>query len=187
MIVTDLREAYHCDAGIVAFGFFDAIHIGHRAVIAKAVELAHEHGVPASVFMFKNNIYPLIGIDKRPLYTFPERVSLIEKLGVDRIFYIDADKAFLSLSSVEFLDFISEHLRVIGFVCGSDFSFGKGAVGTPDEMRNRFGSISAVLTKTTLPLEGTNGVPASLDSAVAVSTDLIKRSLLVGDLRTAES
>ena len=37
----------------VAMGFFDGIHIGHRAVIEGAVEWAKTHGAAPAVFTFK--------------------------------------------------------------------------------------------------------------------------------------
>ena len=37
----------------VAMGFFDGIHIGHRAVIGEAVEWARAHGAAPAVFTFK--------------------------------------------------------------------------------------------------------------------------------------
>ena len=184
MIVSDIRDQKNANAGIVAFGFFDSIHIGHQAVIGRAVELAREYGVPASVFLFKNNIFPLIGIDKRPFYTFSERLELIERLGVDRVFFVEADLAFLSMSSEEFLDYLSERLAIVGFTCGNDFSFGKGALGTPCDLLARFGPISDILSKWSIqewwaPKEDLD------DSCEEVSTDLVKRCLADGNLRKA--
>ena len=37
----------------VAMGYFDGIHIGHRAVIEGAVEWAKAHGAAPAVFTFK--------------------------------------------------------------------------------------------------------------------------------------
>ena len=37
----------------VAMGFFDGIHIGHRAVINGAVEWARAHGAAPAVFTFR--------------------------------------------------------------------------------------------------------------------------------------
>ena len=37
----------------VAMGFFDGIHIGHRAVIESAVQWAKEHDAAPAVFTFK--------------------------------------------------------------------------------------------------------------------------------------
>ena len=179
MIVSDLTKEQRSDAGIVAFGFFDAIHIGHRGVICEAIRLARENGVPSSVFLFENNIYPLIGIEKYPIYTFPERLHFIEQLGVDKVFYLHADKDILSMDPRRFIDFITEHLNIIGFACGDDFTFGKDGAGTPLDLIDRFGGIFSVCKKWALEL------PPDYCSVI-VSTEAVKRSLSVGDIRTAE-
>ena len=43
----------HDGGTAVAMGFFDGIHIGHRAVINGAVQWAREHGAAPAVFTFR--------------------------------------------------------------------------------------------------------------------------------------
>ena len=43
----------NANGSAVAMGFFDGIHIGHRAVIEGAVQLARAHGASPAVFTFK--------------------------------------------------------------------------------------------------------------------------------------
>lgn len=178
MNVFDLTKEKNAYAGIVAFGFFDAIHLGHAAVICDAIELARENGVPASVFLFENNIYPLIGINKYPIYSFSERLHFIEQLGVDNVIYLHADKEILSMSPSVFLDFLTERLNIVGFTCGDDFTFGMDGVGTPLDLINRFGGIFSVSKKMALEL------PPDYESEI-VSTEAVKRYLASGDLTTA--
>lgn len=182
MKVLDLQQQNNANAGIVAFGFFDAIHVGHQRVIGAAVDLARQYGVPASVFMFKNNIFPLIGIDKTPLYSFKERVELIERLDVDQIFYVDADESFLSMTAEDFLDYLSQRLAIVGFTCGYDFTFGKDAKGTSYDLLMRFGTISEVVGSETV-IEWWAGPEKEIyDSQEIVSTDLVKKTLEEGDV-----
>ena len=110
MRVVDLSKVNYEQGGIIAFGFFDSIHVGHQKVIGDAVRLANEKRVQSSVFMFRNNIFPLFGIDKCPIFTFEERLSFIESLGVDCVYYVDADKDYLSLSPVDFVKDITKKL-----------------------------------------------------------------------------
>lgn len=179
MKVFDLSEQKNTFAGIVAFGFFDAIHIGHRGVIEDAIHLAENFGVPSSVFLFENNIYPLIGIDKYPIYSFSERLHFIEQTGVQNVFYLRADEEILSMSPTLFLDYLSERINVVGFTCGEDFTFGKDGVGTPIDLIERFGDIYSVSKKWALEL------PPDYLSEI-VSTEGVKRLLAMGDLRTVE-
>ncbi len=170
MRVVDLSNVIGEDAGVMAFGFFDSIHVGHRQVIAEAVRLAHDIGTVASVFLFKNNIYPLLGMAKYPIYTFNERLALIEALGVDVAYYVDADIAYLSMSKDAFLSEISAKLDLKGFTCGKDFSFGKGGCGGVDDLIRAIGGRYAVLD-----LRKSEGEK--------VSSERVRAALRIGDLK----
>ena len=113
----------------MAIGFFDSLHIGHKEVIRKAVSLAKEQGTISSVFLFKNNIFEMIGQNKIPLFSFEERLREIESLAVDKLFYIEADDSFLALSPQGFANYLKERLRIRGMVCGKDFTYGKKGEG----------------------------------------------------------
>lgn len=170
MRVVDLSNVIWEDAGVMAFGFFDSIHVGHRQVIAEAVRLAHDIGTVASVFLFKNNIYPLLGMAKYPIYTFNERLALIEALGVDVAYYVDADIAYLSMSKDAFLSEISAKLDLKGFTCGKDFSFGKGGCGGVSDLIRAIGGRYAVLD-----LRKSEGEK--------VSSERVRAALRIGDLK----
>ncbi|HCJ01623.1 MAG TPA: riboflavin biosynthesis protein RibF [Clostridiales bacterium] len=173
MNVFDLENVKDQNAGIIAFGFFDCIHLGHRQVIQKAVSLAKQQGEPSSVFLFKNNIFPLIGIEKHPIFTFEERLRFIEELQVDNVFYIDADKSFLSLSPQGFLDYLKGRLVIKGFTCGEDFSFGQNGQGKPADLLRAFGNTSAILD-------------LCMSNREKVSSERVKRALSEGDIACAE-
>ncbi len=65
----------------VAMGYFDGIHIGHRAVIEGAVEWAKAHGAAPAVFTFK---LPADSKMKgRRLLSTEDKHALIASLGVE--------------------------------------------------------------------------------------------------------
>ena len=65
----------------VAMGFFDGIHIGHRAVINGAVQWAREHGAAPAVFTFR---LPADNKMKgKRLLSTEDKHALIESLGVE--------------------------------------------------------------------------------------------------------
>ena len=37
---------------VIALGFFDGVHLGHQALMARAVERGREHGLEPAVFTF---------------------------------------------------------------------------------------------------------------------------------------
>ena len=65
----------------VAMGFFDGIHIGHRAVINGAVEWAKAHGAAPAVFTFR---LPTENKMKgKRLLSTEDKHALIASLGVE--------------------------------------------------------------------------------------------------------
>ena len=46
---------------VVALGTFDGVHLGHRALLARAADLAHANGDEAVAFTFSNHPRELFG------------------------------------------------------------------------------------------------------------------------------
>ena len=155
----------------MAIGFFDSLHLGHQEVIRRAVSLAKASGKISSVFLFRNNIYAMMGQNKTPIFSFEDRIREIEALQVDKLFYIDADLAFLSLSPLELTAYLKNHLSLSGVVCGKDFTYGKEGKGKAEDIIREFpkGEI----------------VDLRLIDGEKVSTTLLKEKLGEGDVETA--
>ena len=173
MKVIDLAKSIKEDAGVMAFGFFDSIHVGHRKVICDAVRLAKLNGAISSVFLFRNNIFPLFGVQKFPIFTFEERLSLIETLGVDAVFYVDADEEYLSLSPEDFIADLKKKLTLKGFTCGSDFTFGAKGKGNVGDLKRLIGGAYEISDLVTV-------------DGAKVSSEWVKKCLSQGDLTTVK-
>lgn len=126
------------DPCVLALGFFDCVHLGHKKVIFRATAIARKLGVKSAVFLFKNNIYELLGMEKTPLFSFDERLAEIEKLGVDEVYYIHADKDMLNASPEAFVGFLKDRLNICGVVCGEDYSFGYKGEGKASDLLAAF-------------------------------------------------
>ena len=174
MKLIDLLQTKKVDVGVMAFGFFDCIHLGHQKVISEAVRLAKEIGCVSSVFLFRNNIFPLLGIKKYPIYTFEERVSFIEELGVDNIVFVEADKNYLSLSPQGFLSDLLNRVSLKGFSCGKDFTFGKDGKGDVNDLISAIGGVYSVSDLLEYKKQ-------------KVSTERVKKALNDGDLHVVRA
>lgn len=76
----------------VALGFFDGVHIGHKAVINACKNLKKDDEKLA-VFTFKDSPYNTLTGNKKPLLTSnEEKFRLFEALGVDFVYCIDFDE-----------------------------------------------------------------------------------------------
>ena len=71
--------------GIVALGNFDGFHVGHQAVVARAVERARARGHPALVATFDPHPVRFFRPDTPPfrLTTLDQRERLFEAAGAD--------------------------------------------------------------------------------------------------------
>ncbi len=122
----------HLAGGIVALGNFDGFHLGHQAVVGRAVARARAEGRPALVATFDPHPVRHFRPDTPPfrLTTLDQRQRLFAEAGVDAmaVFHFDGDLARLSAEA-----FIAErlhaNLQVAGVVTGEDFTFGRAKSG----------------------------------------------------------
>ena len=113
----------------VAMGYFDGIHIGHRAVIDGAVQWARAHGAAPAVFTFR------LPVDNKMkgkrLLSSADKHALIASLGVE--YYLTPDfEEIKGLSPEQFVRSIVENCHAKALFCGENFTFGAKAAGTPE-------------------------------------------------------
>ena len=122
---------------VVALGFFDSIHIGHRDIIAKTIGKARDNGCQSVLFTFSNNPAEFFGSSNKLIYTFEERCDIIAELGMDVAAFARFDENFRDISPLEFMRLLLS-LNPVCLVCGFDYSYGKGAEGKPETLRDFF-------------------------------------------------
>ncbi|WP_203310119.1 bifunctional riboflavin kinase/FAD synthetase [Sphingomonas beigongshangi] len=168
----------HLAGGIVALGNFDGFHLGHQAVVGRAVARARAEGRPALVATFDPHPVRHFRPETPPfrLTTLDQRERLFAAAGVDAMIVFHFDAALASLSAEDFVMLrLFDLLRVKGVVTGEDFTFGKGKRGTVADLAI-FGDALGFAAETVAPvmLEGT-----------AVSSSRIREALRAGDMRGA--
>mgnify|MGYP000498253835 CR=1 FL=1 len=129
---------------IVALGNFDGFHKGHQAVAGEAIRWAREEERPVIVATFDPHPVQFFRPDTPPfrLTSLEQRHELYLAFGATAmlVFHFDAELAGTSAE-----DFISEILLARfgahGVVTGGDFTFGKGAKGNVDLLRDHGGPL----------------------------------------------
>lgn len=69
----------------LAIGFFDGVHLGHQALIGKAIDIAKETDGISAVLTFWPHPSKVFGHEVKLLMTREEKHSKLKRLGVDYI------------------------------------------------------------------------------------------------------
>lgn len=123
---------------VVATGFFDGVHLGHRQVIRTLVSSAREKGEEAIVVTFLRHPRAVLQQDARNLRLLnspQEKERLLRALGVDRVEVLPFDREFARLTARDYLrTVLQERLGATLLVLGYDNRLGSDRLG-PDAIR----------------------------------------------------
>lgn len=160
---------------IVALGYFDCLHRGHRKLIETCQRIAAENGAIPAVFTFDDGFLYAIHPGAKNIYTLKERVRLLKEIGIDEVLVGQSDASFFGQSGEEFLGSIVSDRKVSGFVAGADFRYGKGAEQSVEELR-RWGKKNGYSVKI---------VDLIAENGIKISSRNIRRLIAAGDLPRA--
>src|SRR6478752_1050581 len=124
---------------VVAMGNFDGVHLGHRAVIAAALEMGRVHGRPALALTFEPHPRRFFSPNTTQfrLTDEPANLRLLAGTGLAGAVVMTFDKARAGTPAQDFIHHdLIERLGVSGIAVGYDFHFGKGRVGSPSLLVN---------------------------------------------------
>jgi riboflavin kinase/FMN adenylyltransferase len=117
---------------IVALGNFDGFHLGHQAVVNRAIQRGFHERRPVIVATFEPHPVRHFRPDVPPfrLTTLDQRERLFAHAGADAMLVFEFGAALASMDAEEFVaDVLGRQLGAAGVVTGDDFSFGKGRRG----------------------------------------------------------
>ena len=120
----------------VAIGNFDGVHYGHKKLINETIKAARENSKKAVVFTFEKHPLEFLFPERKFDYinTNEEKLYLLESLGVDVVIMQKVDKDFLEYTPLEFVRILKNKLKVKEIFVGFNFSFGKGGLGTAEDL-----------------------------------------------------
>ena len=120
----------------VAIGNFDGVHYGHKKLINETIKAARENSKKAVVFTFEKHPLEFLFSERKFDYinTNEEKLYLLESLGVDVVIMQKLDKNFLEYTPLEFVRILKNKLKVKEIFVGFNFSFGKGGLGTAEDL-----------------------------------------------------
>jgi riboflavin kinase/FMN adenylyltransferase len=134
-IIRDTTPAEAIPKGaVVAMGNFDGVHLGHRTVIAAALDMGRAHGKPAFAVTFEPHPRSFFSPNSPQFRLSDEtnKLRLLAGTGLAGAVVMTFDKGRAGTSAQDFIHHdLIERLGISGIAVGYDFHFGKGRVGSP--------------------------------------------------------
>lgn len=120
---------------VVATGFFDGVHLGHRLVIAQLLKAAAERGDESMVMTFwphPRNVLQKDARSLRLLTSLDEKKAMLEQLGVGRVEVLNFTKDFSAMTMREYLVMLKERYGASAILLGYDNRMGSDACTADD-------------------------------------------------------
>lgn len=163
---------------VCALGFFDGVHRAHSFILSSCARCARERSLKSMAVTFEKSPAEVFGREVTYLTPFEEKKRLILSLGIDEVIKLPSTKEFLSLSPESFVkDVLIDRLSAAVLLCGFNFSFGKNASGTAEDLKRLCGKYGAEVIIFDKMDEG----------GVTVSSSEIRLALANGDVKKANA
>lgn len=167
---------------VVATGFFDGVHPGHRLVIDTLLSEARSRGEQSVIVTFWPHPRAVLqsGADTlRYLTSQSEKMEMLRSLGVDVVETLPFSRQFAALSAGEYIDMLRSRFGCTELVLGYDTRFGREQAG-PQEIA-AVAAAKGVEVRIVPPVI----LSGSEESPLPVSSTRIRVALEAGDVALA--
>ena len=165
---------------VITIGTFDGVHIGHLKILNKIINHAKSTELKSSVLTFFPHPRMVLqkDTDIKLLNTIDEKISILERLGLDVLIIHPFTVEFSRLTATEFVrDILVNTLNIKKVIIGYDHRFG----------RNRNANITDLIAFGNALDFTVDEIPAQEIDDVSVSSTKIRKALEDGDIDTANS
>ena len=159
---------------IIALGNFDGFHLGHQAVVGRAVQWGAHERRPVIVATFDPHPVRHFRPDTPPfrLTTLDQRERMFAAAGADAMLVFNFGAELASTTADEFVsELLAGKFGAAGVVTGEDFTFGKGRAGNAAVLRE-LGATHGIAAEAVAPV---------LLDGQRISSGLIREALQAGD------
>jgi riboflavin kinase / FMN adenylyltransferase len=164
---------------VVTLGIFDGVHAGHKNLIKSLVDKALKIGGESVVITFYP--HPRMVLSQNPtnltfLTSLEEKITLLEKEGVNHLIVIPFNHEFSNKQACEFIEEVL--VKKIGakfLIAGFNHHFGNKREGDFDTIRRCAESFDIIVEQ----------VKAFYTGEATVSSSLIREDLMKGELEEA--
>ena len=163
---------------ILALGNFDGFHLGHQAVVGRAIQRGFHERRPVIVATFDPHPVKFFKPDVPPfrLTSLDQRERLFAHAGADAILVFEFGEELRSTTAEDFVsELLAKWIGAAGVVTGDDFTFGKMRGGNVELLRT-VGAEHGIVAEAVAPV---------LLGGVRISSGRIREALIAGDTATA--
>lgn len=123
------------DSLVMALGFFDGVHLGHRRILQTAKAIALQKKMKLAVLTFFPHPKEVLQASTAPfpyLSPLPVKQAAFVEMGVDKLFIVEFTPEFSCLTPKAFVDLYIVGLQGKHVVAGFDFTYGYKGGGNMD-------------------------------------------------------
>jgi riboflavin kinase/FMN adenylyltransferase len=188
VILETANPGFKLGHSVVTVGAFDGIHLGHRALVSRAAEIAREMGEPLVALSFDQHPLAVLAPEKAPKLIMGPRLRnrVLAELGVDYLFLMHFDENRAHQSAEEFIEAtLLTQLGAKAVAVGENFTFGYKGTGTPELLRN-YGTKNGFMVEIVELLKvGSVAQLDDIDPMQPISATLIRSLIQSGRIRDA--
>lgn len=170
-------DPVHLKHSWVTIGSFDGVHLGHQKILKQLVNGARAQKDPSVVVTFFPHPAVVLGKGTNGGYltTPQERAELLGEQGIDVVVTLPFTRELASLSALDFMQLLHDHLGIERLLVGYDFALGRGREGNVERLREIGGHLGYQLEMLQ---------PVEVDGA-PVSSSQIRRLIRAGEVEKA--
>jgi riboflavin kinase / FMN adenylyltransferase len=174
-------------SSVVSIGVFDGVHRGHRFILERTVDAAHELGALAVVVTFDPHPAKVVG---RPvplmLADLHRRARLLGEVGIDRMFVLPFTREISEWTPEEFVErLLVDRLHAVRVVVGENFRFGHKQAGDVELLARLGGRFGFTVDAVPLLTEGATVDGDADGQGLPVSSTWIRGRIAEGDVVAA--
>jgi riboflavin kinase / FMN adenylyltransferase len=166
---------------VLAIGFFDGFHRGHREIARQTLRL-RKPGWRSGVLTFANHPASFLrpGTEPPLLCTPEERLDLFAAAGFEECFFVTFDASVATLAPEAFLNILIERLGARAVTVGTTFRFGHKRAGDVAFMGEYLARHGTALVPVENVRDGDERISSTRIRALVAGGDLAQADALLG-------
>ncbi len=163
---------------VLSIGNFDGVHLGHQEILRTVVSRGRELELPAVAMTFDPHPLKVLRPQEAPrlLTTMPQRLQLLERMGLDATLVMPFAREFARMPADRFVrEVLVERLAIREVHIGANFRFGADRGGSVDLLRSMGRELGFEA----------NGVPPVVLDGEVVSSTRVRRAVAHGRVEAA--